>query len=83
MENESEYRVYLLRLWRPGRDAEGGWRASLQEPLSDERIGFGSLDALLAYLRRETISPDTTTSDEPNTRGGESCWPQRAKEEDR
>lgn len=47
------YRSYLLRLWRtPGGD-EQPWRASLEDPLTGERLGFADLEALAAYLREK------------------------------
>jgi len=54
---ESTYRVFLLRCWQepgagPGDDAP--WRFCLLEPGGGEtERGFASLEALLAYLRRE------------------------------
>jgi hypothetical protein len=55
-----DYLSYLLRLWRVGgdggthREEEAVWRASLESPLTGERIGFASLDALFAFLRQQT-----------------------------
>jgi hypothetical protein len=48
-ERPAAYLSYLLRLWREG---EGGarWRASLYDPLSGERLGFGSVEDLFAFL---------------------------------
>jgi len=46
-------RAYLLRCWR----ANGGWCYSVErvgEPA--QRRGFGSLEALMAFLREETES---------------------------
>ncbi len=45
------YRAYLLRLWQVVND-EGRlhWRASLEDPHTGERRGFGSLEALVAFL---------------------------------
>jgi hypothetical protein len=45
---------YLLRLWREkGRAAT--WRASLQDPVSGDRVGFAHLDDLVAFLREQTV----------------------------
>jgi hypothetical protein len=55
MSDESpRYLAYMLRLWRV--EAEGGpaWRASLESPHSGERVGFGSLEALFAFLVEKT-----------------------------
>ncbi|MBI5878292.1 MAG: hypothetical protein HZB53_11635 [Chloroflexi bacterium] len=43
------YRSYLLRLWRAETLGQG-WRASLEDPRTGERIGFASLEQLFAYL---------------------------------
>jgi hypothetical protein len=50
----SGYVSYLLRLWREQGSASTGWRASLQDPHSGERVGFASLEDLFGHLRRET-----------------------------
>lgn len=47
------YLSYLLRLWRVD-EAQAGWRASLHDPRTGERLGFASLDDLVVYLRQET-----------------------------
>jgi hypothetical protein len=44
----SAYHAYLLRLWHTRPD--GRWRASLEDAQTGERIGFGSLDEVYAYL---------------------------------
>ncbi len=48
-----DYFSYLLRLWRVGTE-KAVWRASLESPLTGERIGFASLDALFAFLLQQT-----------------------------
>lgn len=52
-ENTAGYKSFMLRIWRVKRADATGWRASLESPLTGERIGFGSLDALVEYLRQE------------------------------
>jgi hypothetical protein len=59
-ERRPDYFSYLLRLWRVGsrgssQAGEEGmvWRASLQDPLTDERVNFASLEDLVAFLRRQ------------------------------
>jgi len=47
-ERPVEYFSYLLRMWRTGK--ESAWRASLEDPRTGERLGFGSLEALWAFL---------------------------------
>ena len=43
------YLSYVLRLWR----TDGHWRASLIDPLTGERVGFASLDLVIAFLKRQ------------------------------
>lgn len=50
---QGAYVSYLLRLWREGEET-AGWRASLHDPHTGARLGFASLDDLVAYLRQET-----------------------------
>ena len=51
------YRAFLLRCWRETGAGPGGqatWRFCLVEPGNGEtERGFASLEALMAYLRRE------------------------------
>jgi hypothetical protein len=55
-----EYLSFLLRLWQvDGGDKQAGagatiWRASIENPLTGERRGFASLDALFVFLRQQT-----------------------------
>lgn len=53
---EKKSRTYLLRLWR-AETLDRGWRASLEESRTGERIGFASLEQLFAYLM-EQVEPD-------------------------
>jgi hypothetical protein len=47
------YRVYVLRLWRA--EAHGlSWRASLENPRTNERLGFENLERLFAFLMEQT-----------------------------
>jgi hypothetical protein len=43
------YHTFLLRLWEEAENA--GWRFSLENPHTGERIGFRSADELARYLR--------------------------------
>jgi hypothetical protein len=47
------YVSYLLRLWQETGGETNCWRASLQDPLSGERVGFAHLDELVAFLREQ------------------------------
>ena len=46
-----DYFSYLLRLWRTGK--ESAWKASLEDPQTGERRGFGSLEALVHFLQQQ------------------------------
>jgi hypothetical protein len=49
-----DYRSYLLRLWRAGDRENPVWRAWLKSARTGEQVGFGSLEELFEFLRRET-----------------------------
>jgi hypothetical protein len=50
------YRAYLLRLWVSDSEAtdKAGWRASLEDSHTGERLGFASLEQLFAFLIAST-----------------------------
>ncbi len=52
MTQQHRYVSYLLRLWKDSDTTS--WRASLQPVPSDERLGFPNLEALFAFLLKET-----------------------------
>jgi hypothetical protein len=45
------YQAYLLRLWHIKGVGKLGWRASLEDSHSGERLGFPNVEALIDYLR--------------------------------
>jgi hypothetical protein len=53
---------YLLRLWRTNEQ----WRASLENPETDKRIGFANLEQLFAYLM-DLIEGDSSKQAEHET----------------
>ena len=58
------YLSYLLRLWREGRDEER-WQASLHDPHTGDRLGFGSVDELFAFLQGQMgVTPVTDGGEE-------------------
>ena len=62
MSNECDrsptYLSYMLRLWQAGsRDGKSVWRASLENPHTGERLAFGGVEALVAFLVEKTDSP--------------------------
>jgi hypothetical protein len=50
----SDYRAYLLRLWRSRRWGQMTWDASLESAETREIDRFASLDDLFDFLRQET-----------------------------
>jgi len=56
-EQKEPYRAYLLRCWPEGgigTDQEPLWRFSVEDVFGERRWrGFGSLDALVVFLRAE------------------------------
>ena len=60
------YHAYLLRMWRPDRDALA-WQASLQDPKTGERIGFSDLEDLFAYLIRLAEAHEPPPADPRST----------------
>jgi len=48
---QEAYIAYMLRLWRAGsRDGIPVWRASLENPHTGERLVFGDVEGLFAFL---------------------------------
>lgn len=45
---EKNYYAYLLRIWREGD--QGGWRASLENPHTGEKMGFADMEKLFVFL---------------------------------
>ncbi len=50
--SKREYMAYLLRLWRENGDSP--WRALLENPNTDERVGFANLNELVEFLEKKT-----------------------------
>lgn len=61
-EERSAYLSYVLRLWQSSREDQS-WHASLTDPVSGERYGFGSLEALFSYLCEQTQRRSVCHSD--------------------
>ncbi len=66
-ETSPSYRAYLVRCWRDksSSDKERPWHFSVEEVLHERRRrGFGSLEALFAFLQAElACSPDESTDE--------------------
>jgi len=52
--SSSRYLSYLLRLWAEPDGEHICWRYSLESPRTQERRGFPSLAALVAFLEAQT-----------------------------
>ncbi|MCP4539362.1 MAG: hypothetical protein GY832_19675 [Chloroflexi bacterium] len=50
-QQQRDYLSYLLRLWQTGDDENVVWRALLENPFTEERHGFASLQDLFAFLQ--------------------------------
>jgi hypothetical protein len=63
-ETRPDYLSFLLRLWRESGE-EAVWRASLEDSHTGERMGFASLEDLVAFLRQqvEDGQSDLTSED--------------------
>jgi hypothetical protein len=62
VKEQTAYLSYLLRLWRAGEGSElsvddqacaGSWRASLENAQTGERVGFGGVEELCRFLKRQ------------------------------
>jgi hypothetical protein len=50
-ERQRPYLAYLLRLWQVQDKGKIGWRASLENAHTGEKLAFAHLDQLVAFLR--------------------------------
>ena len=53
-ERQRPYLAYLLRLWQIQDKEKFGWRASLENAHTGEKLAFANLDELIAFLRERT-----------------------------
>jgi hypothetical protein len=53
MKRPPGYLSYLLRLWQSGHKDRAVWHASLESPMTGERLGFASLKELFAFLEAQ------------------------------
>ena len=54
LDTSGGYLSYLLRLWHTHSGGESVWRASLEDPRSEEVLRFDSLPGLFAFLSGQT-----------------------------
>ncbi|MFN2186478.1 MAG: hypothetical protein ACK2UU_21050 [Anaerolineae bacterium] len=53
-ERQRPYLAYLLRLWQVRDKGQIGWRASVENAQTGEKVGFAHLDEFVAFLRERT-----------------------------
>ena len=64
------YKSWLLRIWQARSAGHVEWRASLEDPRTNERIGFASLERLYAFLRDAQRGDDAdVTAPQPDAAG--------------
>jgi hypothetical protein len=67
------YRSYLLRFWaeRGEQLAASAWRFSLEDPLTGQRRGFPSFEALVAWLQSDMQQAEINDAQpaDPDARG--------------
>jgi hypothetical protein len=67
-ERKRPYLAYLLRLWQVQDKGKIGWRASLENAHTGEKLAFAQLDELVVFLRERTgLAPpaERLVKDEP------------------
>ncbi len=59
------YHSYLLRFWeeRSGETPTTVWRFSLEDPATDQRYGFPSLEALEEWIKAKMAASETVSTD--------------------
>jgi len=54
VEKPTNYHSFLIRLWKIKQEDTFTWRASLENPQTEEIFGFKNLQALFEYLESLT-----------------------------
>jgi hypothetical protein len=62
MKQPPSYLSYLLRLWQSGSADRTVWRASLENPMTGERLGFANLKELFAFLKNQAKKVEPTVT---------------------
>jgi hypothetical protein len=60
MRKQMGYLSYLLRMWQTSDGEECTWCASLEQPGTQKRQGFATLDELFEFLREKAASQPET-----------------------
>jgi hypothetical protein len=53
-DDRPRYQSFLLRLWQVRSKHGWGWQASLESPTTGKRLGFQTIDALVAFIEGQT-----------------------------
>lgn len=69
MKQPPAYLSYLLRLWQSGHKGKAVWRASLESPMTGERLGFASLKELFAFLETQAEEAEQPSPGRDETLG--------------
>lgn len=64
MKQPPGYLSYLLRLWQSGRRDKAVWHASLESPMTGERLDFASLKELFAFLATQIEETEPQVTDD-------------------
>ena len=66
MMNREPHRYYscLIRIWEVHTNDERTWRASLERPGLDERVGFSNMEELFAFIREDVSRNNSDDADE-------------------
>jgi hypothetical protein len=62
-EQQWHYQAYLLRLWWTGQGDDRVLRASLEDPHTGDRHGFGKLEQLVTFLEAQTGGANASRED--------------------
>ena len=68
-DRRSGYLSYLLRLWPEKSQDIPIWRASLEQPGSEERLGFEDLESLFLYLQQKVAQAEKDADPGRNVEG--------------
>lgn len=60
-DERSGYLSYLLRLWSEKNQEKLIWRASLERPGSEERLGFKDLESVFDYIQARIAQVEKDT----------------------
>ena len=60
------YASYLLRLWQVQDDEQAAWVASVQSTATGEQRSFGSIEALLDFVRAQYGESGATGDSAPH-----------------